>query len=251
MSFDGGEMEGTAQAGSENFPRARRGNLGKNPLCLENLSAYFPAGTNFHGPTDRQKDRSMKRTPVLALISAAFLAGCASVHPPSQMDDACSILRDQPVYWRATRAAEKKWGVPISVQLAIIHQESRFKRDARPPKKYFLWVIPAGRVSSAYGYAQALDGTWDDYKKSTGRHWVSRSDIADAADFIGWYGDQAHRRAGISKSDARSLYLAYHEGIGGYSSGSFKSKGWLLGVASKLETRAHIYARQIRRCGLH
>ena len=31
--------------------------------------------------------------------------------------------------------------------------------------RYFLGIIPLGRESSAFGYAQALDGTWTDYKK--------------------------------------------------------------------------------------
>ena len=33
--------------------------------------------------------------------------------------------------------------------------------------RYFLGIIPLGRESSAFGYAQALDGTWTDYKKAT------------------------------------------------------------------------------------
>ena len=61
--------------------------------------------------------------------------------------------------------------------------------------------------------------------------WQVRDNFRDAADFVGWYVDRAHRIAGISKSDAYRHYLAYHEGVGGFKRGTFKSKRWLLGVA--------------------
>ena len=87
------------------------------------------------------------------------------------MENACAILDQRPQFVRAFRASERKWGVPIHVQMATIHQESKFIRNAKTPRRYFLGIIPRGRVSSAYGYAQALDGTWDDYRKKTGRRW--------------------------------------------------------------------------------
>ena len=48
-----------------------------------------------------------------------------------------------------------------------MYQESKFIGNARTPHKYALGVLPMGRQSSAYGYAQALDGTWDEYKRET------------------------------------------------------------------------------------
>ena len=102
------------------------------------------------------------------------------------------------------------------LQMAIIHQESRFKADARTPMKYILGVIPTGRQSSAFGYSQALDGTWKEYRQTTGRWGARRDDIYDAADFIGWYLAASNRELGISLSDTRNQYLAYHEGRTGY-----------------------------------
>ena len=55
-------------------------------------------------------------------------------------------------------------GVPIHVQMAVIYYESSFQNRAKTPMRYF-GIIPLGRESSAFGYAQALDGTWTDYKK--------------------------------------------------------------------------------------
>ena len=56
--------------------------------------------------------------------------------------------------------------------------------------------------SSAYGYAQALEGTWDDYRKDTGRRGADRDDFADSSDFIGWY---MHGAAGERAGDPRRL----------------------------------------------
>ena len=63
--------------------------------------------------------------------------------------------------------------------MAMMYQESSFRHDARPPMDYFLF-IPLGRRSSAYGYAQVKDETWDDYKRETGHSWADRDDFGDA-----------------------------------------------------------------------
>ena len=117
------------------------------------------------------------------------------------------------------------------------------------PRKYFLGIVPWGRQSSAYGYAQALDGTWADYKKSSGRRFASRSNIHDATDFMGWYMQESRRRLGVKMSDAKKQYLAYHEGHGGFERGSYRKKAWLLSVSDKVNRRANSYKKQLKRCG--
>ena len=81
--------------------------------------------------------------------------------------------------------------------------------------------------SSAYGYAQALEGTWDDYRADTGRRGADRDDFADSSDFIGWYMSGATRVNGMPLHDAYNQYLAYHEGKAGYARGSYRAKAWL------------------------
>ena len=136
----------------------------------------------------------------------------------------------------------------MHVQLAIIHQESKFRADARPISRG-LFGIPFGRrLSSALGYAQALDGTWAVYKKQTGNSQADREDFRDAVDFIGWYNDVSHKKLRIAKWDARNLYLAYHEGQGGYAQKSYRKKPWLLQVADKVERNAKRYSAQLGRC---
>lgn len=186
-----------------------------------------------------------------ALILVLLVASCgvARYSPPRNLDNACSILAQRPAFDRAFQATKRKWGVPVHVQMAIIHQESRFKADARTPMKYILGVIPTGRQSSAFGYSQALDGTWKEYRQSTGRFGARRDDIYDAADFIGWYLSASNRQLGISLRDTRNQYLAYHEGRTGYKRGSYNSKKWLLDVSAKVRTRGNTYERQLRSCG--
>jgi hypothetical protein len=181
------------------------------------------------------------------LIFGVLVISCSTA-PPEDLGNSCSIFEEKDSWYSAARDSYKKWGVPIHVQLAIIYQESRFVHDAKPPRQKLLWVIPWTRPSSAYGYGQIKDSTWEWYLKSTGRRWADRDDFDDVADFIGWYGDMSHRKLGISKSDAYSQYLAYHEGHGGFKRKTYKNKKWLTRVASKVAARAKRYSGQLQQC---
>ncbi|MEN8184095.1 MAG: transglycosylase SLT domain-containing protein [Myxococcota bacterium] len=176
----------------------------------------------------------------------ALLVGCAS--PPHNPDDACAIFSEKRSWYRAAKRSTERWGVPEAVQLAIIHQESSFRSDARPPRTRILWIFPGPRPSSAYGYGQVLDETWARYQRATGNGGADRDDFGDVADFIGWYGQHIHRRTGIAKDDASKLYLAYHEGPGGYLRGTHKSKRWLLSAARQVDSRAMLYRVQVGSC---
>lgn len=186
----------------------------------------------------------------VTLVALALLVSCGERYaPPQNLDDACSIVRERPKYYRAMKAAERKWDVPVAVQMAIIHQESKFIGNNRTPMKYALGVIPMGRQSSAYGYAQALDGTWDEYRAKQGSRGAKRDNIRHATDFIGWYMDETTRTLAIPKTDARAQYLAYHEGRTGYSRRSFESKTWLMRIADDVQARAIQYDTQLASCG--
>lgn len=185
----------------------------------------------------------------LFLLSIFLLltSGC-STSPPRDTENACSIYSEKDDWYEASQDAFKKWGVPPHVQLAIIHQESRFKHDAKPPRKKLFWFIPWTRKSSAYGYAQVKDSTWDWYREKTGNTWADRDDYEDAVDFIGWYGNMSYKTLKISKWDAYNQYLAYHEGHGGYKRKTYRKKPWLVKVARKVESNAKQYRAQIARC---
>lgn len=185
-----------------------------------------------------------------ALTLLLLLAACGSGYDsaPRNLNDACSILRQRPTYERAFKATQRKWGVPINVQMAFIYQESKFKSDARTPFKYVLGVLPMGRQSSAYGYSQALDATWKQYQKETRSRSAKRNNIRDASDFIGWYMTETRNRNGISLNNARHQYLAYHEGHTGYSRGTWRRKSWLVRVSQEVENRSQMYRAQLRNC---
>ncbi len=185
-----------------------------------------------------------------AAILLLFLASCGggNFSAPRNLDDACALAAERPEYYRAMRATERKWGVPVAVLMAMIHQESRFVGNAKTPHTWALGVIPMGRMSSAYGYSQALDGTWDEYQEDQRRRGARRDRIDDATDFMGWYMTETETRLGIPKGDARNQYLAYHEGRTGYANSSYNAKPWLLDVSAAVQARAELYAVQLSAC---
>lgn len=183
----------------------------------------------------------------IAVLGSLSMSAC-SQKAPKNLTDSCAIFEEKDGWYKHSYATYKKWGVPVHVQLAIIYQESRFKYDAKPPRDKLLWVIPWFRKSSAYGYAQVKDSTWDWYRKSTGNRWADRDEFEDAVDFIGWYGNVTYRKLGISKWDTYRQYLAYHEGHGGYKRGTYRKKPWLIKVARKVDARARGYRAQLKQC---
>ena len=185
---------------------------------------------------------------LVIVLLAASCGGGGGTSAPRNLDNACSILQQRSGYNRAFRAAERKWGVPVHVQMASMYQESKFKSDARTPFRYALGVIPMGRQSSAFGYSQALDGTWEEYQDNQRQRSARRNDIRDATDFMGWYMAESNRRLGISLHDARNQYLAYHEGRTGFARGSYNSKAWLLRVADEVAARSVLYQGQLAGC---
>lgn len=185
---------------------------------------------------------------LVIVLLAASCGGGGSGTAPRNLDDACSILEQRPGYMQAFRATERKWGVPVHVQMATIYQESKFISDARTPLRYSLGVIPVGRQSSAFGYSQALDGTWEEYLRDQNKRRARRDNIRDATDFMGWYMVQSRDQLGIPLWDARRQYLAYHEGRTGYRRGSYNAKSWLVRIASDVGERARVYESQLAAC---
>ncbi len=185
---------------------------------------------------------------LLTIAALALLLTSCYLPKPHHTNDACDIFMQYPQWYADALRTQQKWGVPISVQMAIMYQESSFKAVAEPPPcHHFLKDIPGRRPTSALGYCQAVNSTWVDYEKSIGRA-ADRDKFADASDFIGWYANQLKKDAGIQPTDAYHLYLAYHEGLGGYRVHSFWHKPWLVHLAHRLQERAQMYDRQLQAC---
>jgi hypothetical protein len=184
---------------------------------------------------------------VCLLAVALVLSGCTT-SPPKNLDNICSIFEEKDGWYDAAEEARDDWDSPIPVMMAFMHQESKFNAKARPPRKKIFGFIPGPRPSDAYGYSQALGSTWDGYKRSAGRYFADRDDFDDAVHFVGWYNNQSNRRSGIARNDAYRLYLAYHEGQGGYNRGTYRNKQWLIDVARKVDRRANSYSSQLKGC---
>ena len=151
-------------------------------------------------------------------------------------NDACRMLTENKDWKQATYKAWKKWGIPISVQLSVIKHESSFNRDA------------SATTSSAYGYAQALNGTFSDYKKETNNHNADRGSFYDSTDFIGWYFSNSIKMIEHNPYDAATFYLAYHDGIGGFKKKTYLKKKWLLDKSKKVQKLSNKYRSQINKC---
>jgi hypothetical protein len=184
----------------------------------------------------------------LAILGMLLLvAGCATT-PPSNQDNLCEIFSEKSNWYGKANKASRRWGTSIPVMMAFAHQESGFDSHARPPRTKILWIIPGPRPASAFGFAQATDGTWRAYQRSAGGRRADRNNFKHAMDFIGWYNDQSQRTNGIAKTDAYHLYLAYHEGQAGFRDRTFENKGWLKDVARKVASRSDQYAAQLATC---
>lgn len=193
-------------------------------------------------------DMSSRLNVFIYLFLFVFLSSC-SVTQPKNIDNICEIFREKSDWYDYAADVRDKWGVPIHVPMAMMYQESSFRADARPGKRYvFFGLIPWGRLSSAYGYSQAKTPTWEDYKRETNQSWAERTDFGDAIDFMGWFINKTHKMNQISKWDAEFQYLNYHEGWTGYRRGSHHKKAWLKKVAKQVKTRSLRFATQLKGC---
>ena len=158
------------------------------------------------------------------------------------------MFKEKRNWYSSAQSAEKRWGIPIAVNMAVIYQESSFKARARPDRSKILWVLPGRRPSSAYGYAQALDSTWNDYKKFSGNKNASRNNFSDAIDFVSWYNSNSRRINSIDYFDAKNFYLAYHEGNAGFARQSYREKQWLINAADRVQRNSQIFSSQLKNC---
>ena len=190
---------------------------------------------------------SLNRLLKLVSILFIFVIACTS-NQQINTADTCIIFDQKKNWYKATKKSYEKWETPIALQLAIINQESSFNQFAKPERKKFLGIFPGSRPSTAFGYAQVTNPTWEWYKTKTGNNNASRANFSDVTDFIGWYTTQSKNIIGISKNDFYNQYLAYHEGQGGWKKKSYLKKKWLIEVAKNVERNAKMYNNQLKDC---
>ncbi len=173
-----------------------------------------------------------------------FLTSCSSI--PKNTTDGCSIFSERYFWYKHAKKTEKKWGTPISLQLAIIKMESDFDWLAKPPRHKLFKVIPYKRKSSSLGYSQAVKGTWEQYKNETNNNLATRVRFKDSVDFIGWYTNKTEKILKISKKDSFRQYIAYHEGWGNYK--NYKKNAKVVSLAKRVEQQTNKYKKQLMDC---
>ena len=176
---------------------------------------------------------------ILLLISA-----CSSI--PKNTQNSCEIFEERYLWYKHARASYKKWGAPIYIQLAFIKKESDFNWLAKPPRVKLFKVIPFKRPSSSFGYSQAVEGTWRQYKRETGNKLATRARFKDSVDFIGWYVNKTTTLLKIPKNDAYRQYLAYYKGWGDYKNYSKDQKAII--YARSVKETASKYRKQLTLC---
>ena len=185
----------------------------------------------------------MKKNIIICLLFF-FISSCTSI--PKNPLNVCNIFSEKYFWYKFAKNTERKWGAPIELQMAIIKKESGFDWLAKPERTKIFKIIPWKRPSSSFGYSQAVIGTWDMYKKSTGNTLASRVLFKDSSDFIGWYVNQTYKRLKISKKNYFRQYLAYHEGWKNYK--HYNKKSNVVGYAKQVSIQAKKYRSQLNRC---
>ena len=186
----------------------------------------------------------MSRKTKFYLLILLLISACSSI--PKNTQNSCEIFEERYLWYKHARASYKKWGAPIYIQLAFIKKESDFNWLAKPPRAKLFKVIPFKRPSSSFGYSQAVEGTWQQYKRETGNKLATRARFKDSVDFIGWYVNKTTTLLKIPKNDAYRQYLAYYKGWGDYKNYS-KDKKAIIYARSVKET-ASKYRKQLTLC---
>ena len=180
----------------------------------------------------------------ILFIILFLITGCSSI--PSNTLNSCSIFNENYLWYKHAKKAEKKWGTPVYLQLAIIKMESNFNWLAKPPRQKLFKIVPYKRPSSSFGYSQAIKGTWKQYKTETGNKLATRTRFKDSVDFIGWYTNKTEKILKVSKKDAFRQYVAYHEGWANYK--NYKKNKKVIKLAKRVEKQSNIYKKQLSDC---
>ena len=135
--------------------------------------------------------------------------------------------------------------LPLPPSSRKVGRIERFRRDVVQQRSELLLRLPrwprtpcgASTRPSAGGSFAAVP-TW--LTRST-------SSALDAC-FDAQYNHKTWRALGIVRTDARRLYLAYHEGRTGYRHGTWKRKPGVVRTAERVAGTARAYRSQLARC---
>ena len=63
-----------------------------------------------------------------------MLVACSNT-PPKNINNICDIFEEKDDWYDNTKNSFERWGVPIQVQMAIIHQKSSCNNEAKTEKE--------------------------------------------------------------------------------------------------------------------
>ena len=183
---------------------------------------------------------------LIYLIILFFIASCSSV--PKYPANACKIFGENYLWYKSIKKSSETYGVPVYIILAFVNKESGFNRWAKPKRTKLFKIIPYKRPSSSFGYSQAVDKTWELYKKETDNPLALRARFKDSVFFIGWYMKKTNEINKIPLDDSYRQYLNYYLGWGSYAKKTYKTNKKAIILAKSVKNKAKTYKGQLREC---
>ena len=182
----------------------------------------------------------------LYFLIFSLLVSCSSV--PKNTQNACSIFSERYLWYKHVKNSSEKYGVPVHLIIAFVNKESGFNRWAKPERTKLFKIIPYKRPSSSFGYSQAIDKTWDQYKNETNNMLALRSRFKDSVMFIGWYINKTHQMNKIPLNDSYRQYLNYYLGWGNYANKTYQTDKKAILFARSVQKQSNIYRNQLIKC---
>ena len=183
---------------------------------------------------------------IIYLILFLFVNSCSSI--PKYPANACKIFGERYLWYKHTKKSSEVYGAPMHIILAFVNKESGFNRWAKPKRTKLFKIVPYKRPSSSFGYSQAVNKTWDQYKKETNNPLALRSRFKDSVLFIGWYINKTNKINKVPLNDPYRQYLNYYLGWGNYSKKVYKTDKKAIIFAKKVEQQSKIYKNQLKEC---
>ena len=180
------------------------------------------------------------------LIILFFLSACSSV--PKYPQNACKIFGQKYLWYKSAKKSSDTYGVPIHIILAFVNKESGFNRWAKPKRKKLFKIVPYKRPSSSFGYSQAVNKTWELYKKETNNPLALRTNFRHSVLFIGWYMNKTKKINNIPLTDSYRQYLNYYLGWGNYAKEVYKTDKKAIIFAKRVQEQSKIYKNQLAGC---
>ena len=182
----------------------------------------------------------------LYFLIFSLLTSCSSI--PKNTKNACSIFSEHYLWYKHVKVSSEKYGAPVHVILAFVNKESGFNRWAKPQRTKLFKIIPYKRPSSSFGYSQAINKTWEQYKSETNNPLALRARFKDSVLFIGWYINKTHKVNKIPFHDSYRQYLNYYLGWGNYANKTYKTDKKAIIFAKSVQKQSNIYRNQLKGC---